>query len=179
MCNIQMNIHKANGQFHLAGAMRQFANEETLKDVAELAGLKPQMLRNKLLHEQPHQLSMHELIKVTNASGNRCLVDGILLDLGCTPSVEFQALANAENMSLTDRALEITTNAGALGSLALDIKIQRKVTEKMRNVASSRARRVMQELAIFIHDVECKFQAIPTMSIAVDAMQTMPLPGLM
>ena len=171
-------LHTQNTHNHLNGAMRQFANEEIIKEVAELAGIKPQMLRNKLLADQPHQLTVSELVKITQASGNRCLVDGILMDLGCTASISVKALAQAEDMPLTERALEITTNASALGALALDIKAQKKVTERMRNTVNSRARRVMQELAVFVHDVECKFQAIPTLTVAIDAVQTMPMPGL-
>jgi len=66
-----------------------------------------------------------------------------------------------------------------LGALALDAKAQRRVTERMRNETIKRASYVMTELAIFMHDVEQKFQAIPVLSVAFDAVQTMPTPGFM
>ena len=176
----QLSSTQFASQPHVVGAMRQFANDELLKDVAETAGMKSsQVLRNKLLPEQPHQLTVHELVAITRASKNRCLIDGVLLDLNCMPSVCTADFANADKMTLTDRALEINTNAAQLGALALDAKAQRRVTARMRNETIKRASYVMTELAIFMHDVEQKFQAIPVLSVAVDAVQTMPTPGFM
>jgi len=166
-------------QPHVVGAMRQFANDEVIKNVASTAGMKSQVLRNKLLPEQPHQLTVHELVAITRASKNRCLIDGVLLDLNCMPSVCTDDFADADKMTLTDRALEINANTAQLGALALDAKAKRRVTARMRNETIKRASYVMTELAIFMHDVEQKFQAIPVLSVAVDAVQTMPTPGFM
>ncbi|WP_372943259.1 phage regulatory CII family protein [Shewanella sp.] len=176
----QLSKTQFASQPHVVGAMRQFANDELLKNVASEAGMKScQVLRNKLLPEQPHQLTVHELVAITRASKNRCLIDGVLLDLNCMPSVCTDDFATAERMTLTDRALDINANAAQLGALALDAKTQRRVTARMRNETIKRASYVMTELAIFMHDVEQKFQAIPVLSVAVDAMQTMPTPGFM
>ena len=49
----------------------------------------------------------------------------------------------------------------------------------MRHSVMNRATRVMQELAIFAHEVEAKFQAVPVLTVASDAIQGMPIPGLM
>ena len=171
--------HKAFGQHHVAGAMRQFADRECLTDVANEVGMKPQMLRNKLLPEQPHQLSIHEMVKITKASGNRALVDGILLELNCTPSVSLENYSADEHAPLTDRALEILTNSAAIGDIAKDIRVTNRVTERMRHAVMNRANRAMRELMIFTHEVEAKFQAVPVLTVASDAMQGMPIPGLM
>lgn len=171
---------KAAHQPHIAGALRQFADSEQLSDVAKAAKFnKPQLLRNKLLLNQPHQLSIHECVDIARVSGNRCIIDGMLLELGCVPSVPVAELANHDRLSLTDRALEITANSARLGAIALDIKARRRVNERMRHEVVKRASLVMSELAIFVHDVEQKFQAVPVLSVAFDAMQTMPMPGVM
>tara|TARA_R110002033_G_scaffold54_1_gene851 strand:+ start:2833 stop:3372 length:540 start_codon:yes stop_codon:yes gene_type:complete len=176
----QLSKTQFASQPHVVGAMRQFANDELLKDVAETAGIRSsQVLRNKLLPEQPHQLTVHELVAISKASKNRCLIDGVLLDLNCMPSVCTDDFADADKMTLTDRALDINANTAQLGSLALDAKTQRKVTARMRNETIRRASYVMTELAIFMHDVEQKFQAVPVLSVAFDAVQTMPTPGFM
>ena len=176
----QLSKTQFASQPHVVGAMRQFANDELLKDVAETAGIRSsQVLRNKLLPEQPHQLTVHELVAISKASKNRCLIDGVLLDLNCMPSVCTDDFATADRMTLTDRALDINANAAQLGALALDAKAQRRVTARMRNETIRRASYVMTELAIFMHDVEQKFQAIPVLSVAFDAVQTMPTPGFM
>lgn len=171
---------KAAHQPHVAGALRQFADSEELREVATAANIsKPQMLRNKLLLNQPHQLSIHECVDIAKVSGNRCIIDGMLLELGCVPSVPVAELENSDRLSLTDRALEITANSARLGAIALDIKARRRVNERMRHEVVKRASLVMSELAIFVHDVEQKFQAVPVLSVAFDAMQTMPMPGVM
>ncbi|MGI2146281.1 phage regulatory CII family protein [Shewanella frigidimarina] len=173
----QLSSTQFASQPHVVGAMRQFANDELLKNVASKAGIKSsQALRNKLLPEQPHQLTVHELVAITRASKNRCLIDGVLLDLNCMPSVCTDDFADADKMTLTDRALDINANAAQLGALALDAKAQRRVTARMRNETIKRASYVMTELAIFMHDVEQKFQAIPVLSVAFDVM---PTPGFM
>jgi hypothetical protein len=176
----QMNIQKGAGQPHVLGAMRQFADAENLNEIADRAGLRSaQVLRNKLLAEQPHQLTIHELVKVTLASGNRCLVDGILLELQCAPSVGIKQLQDATNMSLTDRALEITANAGQLGSIALDAKTKRGVTNRMRHEAARRVALVMSSLAVFMSEIESRCQSIPVLSVASDVFQAgIPMSGL-
>lgn len=180
MYNTTDAIQKGAGQPQLLGAMRQFADDENLTDVADRAGLRSsQMLRNKLLSNQPHQMTIHELVKVTQASGNRCLVDGILLELQCAPSVALEQFDNAEKTSLTDRALEITANAAQLGAIALDAKAKRGATQRMRHEVMRRANRVMGELAVFCYQVEQSCQAIPVLSIASDVLQSgVPMPGI-
>jgi hypothetical protein len=164
----------------LNGAFRQFAADENLKSVAAKAEISsPQILRNKLCLEQPHKLSVVELVAITRASGNRCIIDGVLLDLDCAASVSLAELGSACQHELTDRALDITVNAAQLGALALDVKTTKRVTERMRHETVRRATYVMAELAIFVHDVEQKFQAIPVLTVASDALQTMPMPGFM
>ena len=172
---------KAAHQPHIAGALRQFADGEQLNEIAKAAHFnRPQMLRNKLLLNQPHQLSIHEAVDIAKASGNRCIIDGMLFELGCAPSVSIDNVNHSERMSLTDRALEISANAGWLGNMALEVKARRGgVTERMRHEAVKRASVAMSQLALFVHDVEQKFQAIPLVSVAFDAMQTMPMPGVM
>ena len=165
---------------HLNGSLRQFAQDENLKEVAIASRFyRQQMLRNKLCLDQPHQLTVAELVDITKASGNRCIVDGVLLELNCVPSVSLELLGHADNTALTDRALDITANAAQLGALALDVKATKRVTERMRHETVKRASYVMAELAIFVHDVEQKFQAIPVLTVASDALQAMPMPGLM
>ncbi|WP_025822467.1 phage regulatory CII family protein [Shewanella marina] len=177
MYNDDLNKHKAE-QPYVARALRQFALSETLSELAVKSKIAAQMLRNKLLLNQPHQLTVHELVRITKVSGNRAIVDGILRELDCLPSVRQSVSADEAKVPLTERALEISTNAGVLGSIALDIKAQNRVTERTRNSAVSRATVVFNELALFIHDVEQKFQAVPVLSVASDTLQTLPMPGM-
>ncbi|MCL1127512.1 phage regulatory CII family protein [Shewanella surugensis] len=164
---------------HVMGAYRQFASAENLEDVADKAHFyRAQMLRNKLCIGQPHQLTVDELVNVTIATGNRCIIDGVLLELKCAPSVLIDHLQSSEKVALTDRALEINANAATLGKLALDVKVQKRVTERMRHEVMNRGTKVMTELAIFMHEIEQRFQSVPVLSVASDVMQALPMPGL-
>ena len=160
---------------HVNGAYRAFAEAETLSDVAKQAGINPQLLRNKLCLDQPHQLTVSDALSITKATGNRCIVDGMLLELNCAVSMPLADYQDDEQTPLTDRALEITANAGKLSSIALDVKVTKRVNERMRHEVVNRVQRMMGELAIFAHEVETKFQAVPVLSIATD---TLPMAGL-
>ena len=161
---------------HINGAYRAFADAETLSDVAKMVQMNPQLLRNKLCLEQPHQLTVSDLLSITKATGNRCIVDGMLLELNCTVSVSLDEYQDAEKTSLTDRALEITANAGRISSLALDFKTTKRVNERQRHEVVNRVQKVMGDLALFAHEVETRFQSIPALSVAADA--ALPMMGL-
>lgn len=53
---------------HYANACRAFATRHNLVELAEMVGMNPQMLRNKLNPEQPHRLTCDDLLTITDAS---------------------------------------------------------------------------------------------------------------
>ncbi|OBU30664.1 phage regulatory CII family protein [Photobacterium kishitanii] len=62
----------------------RFSERENLEQIAIECALKPQMLRNKLNPNQPHQLTVRELVIITKQSGNSDLVNSVLLELDLT-----------------------------------------------------------------------------------------------
>ncbi|CQI87937.1 replication gene A [Yersinia rohdei] len=66
---------------------RAFARNNNLTAVADQIGMKPQMLRNKLNPDQPHQLSCIELLTLTDITEDPTLLDGLLSQLQCLPAV--------------------------------------------------------------------------------------------
>ncbi|WP_305846307.1 phage regulatory CII family protein [Photobacterium kishitanii] len=64
----------------------RFSERENLEQIAIECALKPQMLRNKLNPNQPHQLTVRELVSITKQSGNSDLVNSVLLELDLTAS---------------------------------------------------------------------------------------------
>lgn len=63
------------------------AHKGDLVKIAESVGMNPQMLRNKLNPEQPHQVTCSDIIKLTYATKDPSLLDGVLEQLNCQPSV--------------------------------------------------------------------------------------------
>ena len=60
---------------HLDNACRQFAQTHNLTELARKVEMKAQVLRNKLNPEQLHQLTLTELMLLTDASENAALID--------------------------------------------------------------------------------------------------------
>ena len=95
---------------HVNNAIRSFAKKEKLTTIAKQIGYySPQVLRNKLCLNQPHQLTVNELVDITLASYNRCIIDGVLFQLGCLPSQLFQDEYSDSSNSITNSLLTHVT----------------------------------------------------------------------
>ncbi|RLV57893.1 hypothetical protein D5018_20125 [Parashewanella curva] len=142
---------------HVDHAYREFAKQENIKDIALAAGFhNPQLLRNKLRLGQAHKLTVSELIKIVKVSGNRCIIDGLLLDLHCQPSMPFEAEQTSETLTLSDHLLKIYTNAGELSEQIKLAKDKRGVTNDIRHQVVSRSMTIINELRLLIQRVEAQ-----------------------
>ncbi len=81
--------YQVSKQAHFDNACRAFANTHKgdLVQIAESIGMNAQMLRNKLNPEQPHQLTCIDLMKLTDATEDASILDGVLEQMQCQPSV--------------------------------------------------------------------------------------------
>ncbi|MGV2469839.1 phage regulatory CII family protein, partial [Bacillus subtilis] len=75
-----------------------------------------QMLRNKLNPEQPHKFTWDDLVKVTDVTEDATLIDGLLEQLHCQPSVP---LNNASEGNFPTYVLNATAEVGKLASQAV------------------------------------------------------------
>lgn len=96
---------------HFDAACRAFATEHNLEDVAAAVGMRPQILRNKLNPAQPHRLTCDELLAITDYTEDARLLDGMLGQINCLPSVPVNNATEA-NMQLC--ALSATACVGAI-----------------------------------------------------------------
>ncbi|GLR75966.1 phage regulatory CII family protein [Aliivibrio sp. S4TY2] len=161
----------------LDSAMVRFTAKEDLEKLAGAVGMKGQMLRNKLNGAQPHQLQVIELLKITKASGNKAIIEGVLLELGLT-AVELPKL-EATNKELTHRVLEVTATTGEITRHTLDINQTNRVTLKTKDAIVEKAQYTINELVLLMAEVEHKFHSIPVLSCAFDIAQSMPsIPSL-
>nr|WP_255566989.1 MULTISPECIES: phage regulatory CII family protein [unclassified Photorhabdus] len=80
MCDYQVSK-----QAHFDHACRAFANVHrgNLAQISGVIGMNPQMLRNKLNPEQPHILTCIDLMKLTDATQDASILDGLLEQLQC------------------------------------------------------------------------------------------------
>ncbi|MDM5064019.1 phage regulatory CII family protein [Aeromonas salmonicida] len=151
---------------HLDSACSRFTAGHSLARVARSAGIGEQMLRNKLNPEQPHQLTARELIALYHATeGDETLFDGMLLECGLTAV----AIPKAERApSLPHQAIDLNAKIASIGQRALELTERGRITRSERNTLVSVATSAMGSLAILIHDVETRFQAVPALACASD-----------
>ncbi|MFM5865724.1 phage regulatory CII family protein [Aeromonas caviae] len=126
---------------HWISACQRFAASHNMAEIAQRACMNPQLLRNKLNPDQPHELTVAELIAIPQAER--------------APSLPHQAIdLNAKIASIGQRALELTDRG--------------RITRSERNTLVSVATSAMGSLAILIHDIEARFQAVPALACASD-----------
>ncbi|MDX7742255.1 phage regulatory CII family protein [Aeromonas dhakensis] len=159
---------------HWISACQRFAASHNMAEIAQRVGMNPQLLRNKLNPDQPHELTVAELIAITQASeGDETLFDGALFGCGLTAV----AIPQAERApSLPHQAIDLNAKIASIGQRALELTDRGRITRSERNTLVSVATSAMGSLAILIHDIEARFQAVPTLACASDIlMQTMTM----
>lgn len=159
---------------HWISACQRFAASNNMAEIAQRTGMNPQLLRNKLNPDQPHELTVAELIAITQASeGDETLFDGALFCCGLTAV----AIPQADRApSLPHQAIDLNAKIASIGQRALELTDRGRITRSERNTLVSVATSAMGSLAILIHDIEARFQAVPTLACASDIlMQTMTM----
>ncbi|WP_429012765.1 phage regulatory CII family protein [Aeromonas hydrophila] len=151
---------------HWISACQRFAANHNIAEIAQRAGMNPQLLRNKLNPDQPHELTVAELIAITQASeGDETLFDGALF--GCCLTAV--AIPQAERApSLPHQAIDLNAKIASIGQRALELTDRGRITRSERNTLVSVATSAMGSLAILIHDIEARFQAVPALACASD-----------
>ncbi|KLV07991.1 hypothetical protein C9I92_15195 [Photobacterium ganghwense] len=166
-------------------ACTTFSKDHVIKHLAAKFGLDAQMQCNKLDANKPHKLFVEELLLLTKATLNPQtgamdlqMVDGLLLELGLTavplPAGQVESLKR----TLPERMLEINAATGELSAHTLQINATNRVNRRTKEQVVKRAQSAVRELVMLMNEVEGKFQAVPVLSCAVDALGVMPIPGL-
>lgn len=159
---------------HLESACSRFKSNHEISAIAPLAGIDAQVLRNKLNPDQPHHLTVADLIALYQATdGDETLIDGMLLECGLTAI----AIPSADRApSLPHQAIDLNAKVASIGQRALELTERGRITRTERNTIISVATAAMGSLALLIHDVEARFQAVPAVACASDIlMQTMTM----
>lgn len=170
-----MFIDSASTHPHWISACQRLAADNNIGEIARKAGMNPQTLRNKLNPDQPHELTVAELIAITQATeGDETLFDGALLCCGLTAV----AIPQAERApSLPHQAIDLNAKVASIGQRALELSERGRITRSERNTLVSVASAAMGSLAILIHDIEQRCQAVPVLTCATDLMMA-GVPGL-
>lgn len=151
---------------HFDAACRAFAQAHNLEDVAAAVGIRPQILRNKLNPVQPHRLTCDELLAITDYTEDARLLDGLLSQINCLPSVPVN---NATPANMQYCALSATASVGAIAGEAVS---QERMTSTRRNQILDRARDAIRTLSVLAYTVESRVHSVPVLAAAVDIVTT-------
>lgn len=147
---------------HFDSACRVFSRMNNLEDIAQALGMRAQVLRNKLNPDQPHRLTCQELLAITDYTEDPRILDGLLRQLNCQPSVPVNN-ATHENMQLC-----ALTAAASVGAIAGEAVSTEKMTAARRNQILDRASDAIRSLSMIVYSVETRFQSVPVLAAAVD-----------
>ena len=111
---------------HFDEACRAFAAKHNIIQLAKKAGLNTQTISNKLNPEQVHQLTVREMLILTDLTEDATLVDGMLAQLQCLPCVPVNEVAQEK---LSSYVLKATAEVGQLAAAAV---VQDKITTSCR-----------------------------------------------
>lgn len=151
---------------HFDNACRTFALEHNLEEVADAVGMRSQIFRNKLNPLQPHRLTCDELLAITDATEDARILDGLLRQINCQPSVPINN-ATQENMQLC-----ALTAAASVGAIAGEAVSTERMTQARRNQILDRASDAIRSLSLIVYSVEARFQSVPVLAAAVDIVTT-------
>ncbi|MCX7133055.1 phage regulatory CII family protein [Aeromonas sp.] len=157
----------ATKQPHLDAACALFAARYSIADVAREAGIGDQMLRNKLNPDQPHQLTVRDLVALYHATGDDTLFDGLLFDCGLT-AVRLPAAATATPEARALQALNASAQIMGVTAQATTILAGDRVTKSHRNTVVTGIWAGIEHLVLIATEVEDRFHAVPGLACAAD-----------
>ena len=151
---------------HFDAACRAFALAHNLEDVAAAVGMRSQLLRNKLNPLQPHRLTCEDLLAITDSTEDGRLLDGLLAQINCLPSVPVN---NATEANMQFCALSATACVGAIAGEAVSTDY---MTAARRTQILDRARDAIRSLSVLAYTVESRVSSMPVLAAAVDIVTT-------
>lgn len=143
-------------------ACRKFALTHNMTELAQRAGMKVQTLRNKLNPEQVHQLTVPEVLLLTDLTEDATLMDGMLAQLHCLPCVPVNEHA-AEKFSA------YVLNASAqVGALAASAANHSSITTSCRRGIVEAANTGIRCMMLAALTVQARIHSNPTIASTVD-----------
>lgn len=159
-------------------ACLRFASSTNVQELAMQCGIKPQVLRNKLNPDQPHQLTVRELVAISKNSEDLDLINTVLMELEMTV-VRLPKQSQSKAPVIT--AMAINSHAGEISRHIVESENDKRLTRQRKNEIVKKARYAMRELVLLINDIEHRSQgSTPFISMCTEAVVNgLPLPGLM
>lgn len=153
---------KTSTHNHYDDACRKFALTHSMAELAQHAGMKAQTLRNKLNPDQVHQLTVSELLLLTDLTEDATLIDGALAQLHCLPCVPVNELAKENFPSYVLKA------SAEVGSLAASAANPERITATCRRSILEAANTGIRCMMLAALTVQSRVHSNPTLASTVD-----------
>ncbi|MDU5838400.1 hypothetical protein A6J33_021655 [Pantoea sp. FDAARGOS_194] len=154
---------KTSTHNHYDEACRKFALTHNMKELAQRAGMKVQTLRNKLNPEQVHQLTVPEVLLLTDLTEDATLMDGMLAQLHCLPCVPVNELAKEKYPAYV---LKATAEVGHMAATAANPE---RITATCRRGILEAANTGIRCMMLAALAVQTRVHSNPTLASTVDA----------
>jgi len=164
-------------QSSIESACVRFSNIENIEELANECGMRGQVLRNKLNPNQPHQLTVDELIRITTATDNHDIINSAILEVGLT-AVRLPKQGDAKPLTLS--AMSVASHTGEINRHILEVESDRRLTRHKKDAIVNKAQEAVRELVFLMSDVENRCGAVgPFVSMCTDVViNGMPIPGM-
>lgn len=147
---------------HFDEACRQFPARHNLTALAKQVGINAQTLRNKLSPGQPHQLTCAELLVITDSTEDSSLLDALLAQINCMPSVPVNEVSAG---NIPTYALQATAAVGNIAAAAVqgDHKTPVRKSALLESVNTA-----IRHLSLIGLTVQNRIQSTPALASTVD-----------
>ncbi|TSH78761.1 phage regulatory CII family protein [Pantoea sp. paga] len=153
---------KTSTHSHYNDACRKFALSHNMVKLAQQAGMKVQTLRNKLNPDQVHQLTVPEVLLLTDLTEDATLMDGMLAQLHCLPCVPV-------NEHAAEKFPAYVLNASAqVGTLAASAANHASITTSCRRGIVEAANTGIRCMMLAALAVQARIHSNPTIASTVD-----------
>lgn len=153
---------KTSTHSHYDDACRKFALSHNMVNLAQQAGMKVQTLRNKLNPDQVHQLTVPEVLLLTDLTEDATLMDGMLAQLHCLPCVPV-------NEHAAEKFPAYVLNASAqVGTLAASAANHASITTSCRRGIVEAANTGIRCMMLAALAVQARIHSNPTIASTVD-----------
>ncbi|QGX92097.1 phage regulatory CII family protein [Tatumella sp. TA1] len=158
MFDFKVSIHT-----HFDEACREFSLKHNIEILARKGGFNPQTLRNKLNPEQEHQLTVKELLTLTDLTEDSSLFDGALAQINCLPCVPVNEVADEKFPAYVLKA------TAEVGMLAANTVNQGAICNTTRRNVMKSVNTGIRCLTLAAIAVQSRIHSSPTLSTTVDA----------
>lgn len=164
-------------EYNEACSLFRHRHRNELTAIAKACDLRANILRNKLNTEQPHVLSLPEMMAISKATNDYVILEVVLRKLEL---VTAHVPAGSEAESFIKRALNNSIFSGELSQLALDNAGNRTLPRTAKSSIIETAQASISNLMLLINDLENRTgSAQPFFAMGVDFIASgAPLPGL-